>query len=139
MTGNPRKRSSICAAIIWASTGQRFPDMEVEPLPPWTSIGRMFEDNAAGFGDAPAIVDGDIQLSYRDLLNLVRTAAKALIAAGIMRGDLVAFWAPNGWRWAGMAHAVWLVGGVVVPISSRLKMLEAGPILERTEAKILFA
>jgi len=112
--------------------------MEVEPLPPWASIGRMFADNAAHFGDAPAIVDGDVELSYRQLVDTARAGARSLLAAGIGRGDLVAFWAPNGWRWAVMAHAVWLVGGVVVPISSRLKVMEAGPILERTGAKILF-
>ena len=112
--------------------------MEVEPLPPWASIGRMFEDNAARFGDAPAIVDGDIELSYAALLSAARAAAKSLLAAGIGRGDLVAFWAPNSWRWAVMAHAAWLVGGVIVPISSRLRVLEAGPILERTGAALLF-
>jgi acyl-CoA synthetase (AMP-forming)/AMP-acid ligase II len=112
--------------------------MEVPPLPPWPSIGRMFADNAARFGDAPAIVEGETELSYNQLLDAARAGARSLIAAGVGRGDLVAFWAPNGWRWAVMAHAVWLVGGVVVPISSRLKVLEAGPILERTEARILF-
>src|ERR1700761_1936719 len=112
--------------------------MEVAPLPNWPSIGRMFAENAARFGDAPAIVEGEIELSYRQLLDAARAGARSLLAAGIGRGDLVAFWAPNGWRWAVMAHAVWLVGGVVVPISSRLKVLEAGPILERTEARILF-
>ena len=112
--------------------------MEVEPLPPWPSIGRMFADNAARFGDAPAIVDGEIELSYGALLEMAHKAARALLAAGIGHGDLVTFWAPNSWRWAVMAHAAWMVGGVIVPISSRLKVLEAGPILERTGAKILF-
>src|SRR6202000_3260580 len=112
--------------------------MEVEPLPPWPSIGRMFADNATRFGDAPAIVEGETELSYRQLLAAACAGAKSLLAAGTGRGCLVAFWAPNGGRWAVMAHAVWLVGGIVVPISSRLKVLEAGPILERTEARILF-
>ena len=112
--------------------------MEVAPLPPWPSIGRMFAENAARFGDVPAIVEGETELSYSELLDAARAGAKSLLAAGVGRDDLVAFWAPNGWRWAVMAHAVWLVGGVVVPISSRLKVLEAGPILERTGARILF-
>jgi acyl-CoA synthetase (AMP-forming)/AMP-acid ligase II len=112
--------------------------VEVEPLPHSAGIGRMFVDNATRFGDAPALVDGEIARSYRELLDAARAAAKSLIAAGIGRGDLVAFWAPNGWRWAVVAHAVWLVGGVIVPISSRLKLLEAGPILECTAAGILF-
>jgi len=85
-----------------------------------------------------AVIDGDRQLTYAELHREARAAAKALIAAGIGRGDLVACWAPNGWRWVVMVHAVWMVGAVIVPISSRLKVLEAGPILERTGATVLF-
>jgi acyl-CoA synthetase (AMP-forming)/AMP-acid ligase II len=107
-------------------------------MPGWNSIGRMLSDNAVLHGDRTAIVDGDRQLTYGELHSAARSAAKALVAAGIERGDLVACWAPNGWRWVVMVHAVWLVGGIIVPISSRLKTLEAGPVLERTEAAILF-
>jgi acyl-CoA synthetase (AMP-forming)/AMP-acid ligase II len=111
---------------------------DITPMPPWNSIGRMLSENAALYGDRTAIVDGERQLTYGELHGAARSVAKALIAARVGRGDLVACWAPNGWRWVVMVHAVWLVGGVIVPISSRLKTLEAGPILERTKAAILF-
>jgi acyl-CoA synthetase (AMP-forming)/AMP-acid ligase II len=107
-------------------------------LPDWSSIGRMLSDNAVPNADRVAIIDGDRELTYGALNMHARAVAKALIAVGVKRGNLVACWAPNGWRWVVMVHAVWMAGGVIVPISSRLKTLEAGPILERTGAAILF-
>jgi HIP---CoA ligase len=109
-----------------------------DTIPGWGTIGRMLADNAQVYTDRVAVVDGDRQRTYAELHREARAAAKGLIAAGVGRGDLVACWAPNGWRWVVMVHAVWLIGAVIVPISSRLKVLEAGPILERTGAAILF-
>lgn len=111
---------------------------EVAPIPGWGTIGRMLADNGVRYAGRTAVADGDKQLTYAELYDEARIVARALIAAGIGRGDLVACWAPNGWRWVVMVHAVWMVGAVIVPISSRLKVLEAGPILERTEAQVLF-
>jgi acyl-CoA synthetase (AMP-forming)/AMP-acid ligase II len=111
---------------------------EVAPIPDWGTISRMLAGNAARYPRRTAVIDGDKELTYAGLHSEARTVAKALIAAGAGRGDLVACWAPNGWRWVVMVHAVWMIGGVIVPISSRLKVLEAGPILERTEAALLF-
>jgi acyl-CoA synthetase (AMP-forming)/AMP-acid ligase II len=107
-------------------------------MPPWRSIGQMLSENAGRLAERAAIVDGPLRITYGELHRHVRAAAKALIAAGVERGDLVAAWAPNGWRWVVTVHAVWLVGGIILPISSRLKAFEAGPILERTKASILF-
>jgi acyl-CoA synthetase (AMP-forming)/AMP-acid ligase II len=111
---------------------------DATPIPNWGTIGRMLADNVGVYADRVAVVDGDRRLTYAELHGQARAAAKGLIAAGVGRGDLVACWAPNGWRWVVMVHAVWLIGAVIVPISSRLKVLEAGPILERTGAAILF-
>jgi acyl-CoA synthetase (AMP-forming)/AMP-acid ligase II len=112
--------------------------MEQEALPDWGTIGRMLGDNAARYAELVAVIDGDVQLTYAALHRESRALAKALIASGVSRGDLVACWAPNGWRGVVLAHAVWLAGAVILPISSRLKVFEAGPILERTGAGILF-
>jgi acyl-CoA synthetase (AMP-forming)/AMP-acid ligase II len=98
----------------------------------------MLADNARVYADRVAVIDGDRRLTYAELHGQARAAAKGLLASGVGRGDLVACWAPNGWRWVVMVHAAWLIGAVIVPISSRLKVLEAGPILERTGAAILF-
>ena len=108
------------------------------PCRPGAVSGRCCPRNAAQHAGRVAIVDGAQQITYGELHRQARAAGKALIATGVKRGDLVAAWAPNGWRWVVMVHAVWLVGGIILPISSRLKAFEAGPILERTKAQVLF-
>lgn len=112
--------------------------MALSPMPPWPTLGAMLADTAGRHGELTAVIDGEQAVTYRQLLDQVGAAAKGLMAAGVKRGDLVAVWAPNGWRFVVLAHAVWLVGGVIVPISSRFKILEAGPLLQRTDASILF-
>jgi acyl-CoA synthetase (AMP-forming)/AMP-acid ligase II len=112
--------------------------MEIEAVPGWVNLGAMLADSAGRHGDLTAVIDGELRLSHAALHVQARALAKALIASGVACGDLVACWAPNGWRGVVLAHAIWLAGGVILPISSRLKILEAGPILERTGAGILF-
>jgi acyl-CoA synthetase (AMP-forming)/AMP-acid ligase II len=112
--------------------------MEFLPMPHWETLGRMLADIAGRHADLVAVIDGDRSLTYGELHRKVRMLAKALIAAGLQKDDLVTCWAPNSWRWVVLAHAVWLAGGVMVPISSRLKLFEAGPLLEKTQAKFLF-
>src|SRR5690242_19354560 len=112
--------------------------MEFAPMPHWETLGRMFADIAGRHAGRVAVIDGDRSLIYGELHQKVRALAKALIEAGLQKSDLVTCWAPKSWRWVVLAHAVWLAGGVMVPISSRLKLFEAGPLLEKTQAKFLF-
>ena len=71
---------------------------DTTPIPNWGTIGRMLADSAVAYADRTAVIDGERQLAYAELHRDARAIAKALIAAGIGRGDLVACWAPNGWR-----------------------------------------
>lgn len=112
--------------------------MPITPMPDWPTLGDMLARSAARHGGTNAVVDGETIISYADLLLHVRRTAKALIAHGVGHGDPVVIWAPNGWRWVILAHAAWLIGAVVVPISSRFKILEAGPLLKRIGCALLF-
>ncbi|NMN97004.1 FadD3 family acyl-CoA ligase [Antrihabitans stalactiti] len=93
---------------------------------------------AATFGDATAIVDGPVTLSYGQLLEEVRTVARALIARGIQHGDHVGIWAPNTHHWIVAALASQYVGAVLVPINTRYTGAEAHDILLRSRARALF-
>ena len=46
-----------------------------------------------------ALEDGAKKFTFAELAGAVENASRAFIAAGIERGDRVAIWAPNGWRW----------------------------------------
>ncbi|MCC6993855.1 MAG: AMP-binding protein [Deltaproteobacteria bacterium] len=105
--------------------------------PPMTTPA-MLAASAAAFGARPALLDGDVQLSYAALAAAVRTATRALIATGVAPGDKVAIWAPNQWEWVVAALAAHEAGAALVPISTRFKGHEAGDLLARSGARTLF-
>ena len=107
-------------------------------VPAFDTIPALLDHAAATFGDAVAIEDGAVRLSFVDLRARARRASAAMRAAwGIERGDRVAIWAPNMWEWVVAALGVHLAGGVLVPINTRYKGGEARYIIERSGAKAL--
>lgn len=103
----------------------------------WETIPQMVLSAADRFGHAEAIVDGSQRLSFIDLADRVRTAAGALVAAGIGKGDRVAIWAPNSAEWIIAAFGVVTAGGVLVPINTRFKAEEAADVVRRSGARLL--
>jgi acyl-CoA synthetase (AMP-forming)/AMP-acid ligase II len=105
--------------------------------PVWETIPEMVLSTADRFGDAEAIVDGDLRLSFAELVDRVRKAAGAYIEAGVGKGDRVAIWAPNSAEWIIAAFGLLTAGGVLVPVNTRFKAAEAGDIIGRSGAKLL--
>ena len=102
------------------------------------TIPDMVAQRAEELGDRPAIVDGPTTLSFAELAEQVNEAARALIAPGVDKGDRIAIWAPNMWEWIVCALAIHSVGGVMVPVNTRYKGVEAAYLLEKSGAKALF-
>ena len=88
--------------------------------------------------DVSALEDGDQQFTFSSLAAEVERASRAFIAAGVERGDRVAIWAPNGWRWEVAALGLQCAGGVLVTLNTRFKASEAAYVLEKSGAKLLF-
>lgn len=103
----------------------------------WGTVPKLFEDAATRFGDAEAIVDGDVRLSWNDVAERSRRAAKAFIAHGVEPGDRVAIWAPNCHEWVAALVGLHSVGAVLVPLNTRYKGAEAAWILGRSRAVAL--
>lgn len=89
------------------------------------------------FGDAEAIADGPVRLSFAELADRVRCAAGAFAAAGVAKGDRVAIWAPNSADWIIAAFGLLTAGGVLVPVNTRFKPSEAEDIIRRSGAKLV--
>ncbi len=103
----------------------------------WGTVPRLFADAAERFGDAEALVDGDVRLNWTEVLARSRRAAKAFIAHGVEPGDRVAIWAPNGHEWVAALVGLQSVGAVLVPLNTRYKGAEAAWILARSRAVAL--
>ncbi|MBW8482673.1 FadD3 family acyl-CoA ligase [Actinomadura parmotrematis] len=101
----------------------------------WPTISRMVLDAAERFGDAEAVVDGPLRLTFTELAERVRVAAGAYASFGVEPGDRMAVWAPNSAEWIIAAFGLLAAGGVLVPINTRFKADEAGDIIRRSGAK----
>ncbi|ORV95633.1 fatty acid--CoA ligase [Mycobacterium kubicae] len=95
----------------------------------------MVSSAADRFGDAEAMVDGSLRLSFTELVHRIRCAAGAFAQLGIGVGDRVAIWGPNCAEWVIAAFGLLTAGGVLVPVNTRFKTEEAGDIIGRSNAK----
>ncbi|WP_067531355.1 FadD3 family acyl-CoA ligase [Nocardia crassostreae] len=93
---------------------------------------------ASAYGDATAVSDGAVRLSWAQLLDSVRETARVLLARGVERGDRIGIWAPNTHHWATAALATHYVGAAIVPLNTRFVADEAADVLRRVDAKALF-
>jgi acyl-CoA synthetase (AMP-forming)/AMP-acid ligase II len=93
---------------------------------------------AVEFGDAPALIENGRLWSFKDLYRDARTAASAFLKHGIKRGDVVAIWAPNCREWILAALGAQMAGAAITPLNTRLRGREAGDILRRSRATLLF-
>jgi acyl-CoA synthetase (AMP-forming)/AMP-acid ligase II len=108
----------------------------MKALPP--TIPALVEHAAATYGDAEAVVDGGRRVSFRELAGLVRAGAGECVRRGLEPGDRVGIWAPNTLDWVVAALGALAAGGVLVPLNTRYKGEEAGWILDRSGARLVF-
>lgn len=95
----------------------------------------MVSSAADRFGDAEAIVDGPLRLTFSEAVERIRCAAGAFAGLGVDKGDRVAIWAPNSAEWIIAAFGLLTAGGVLVPVNTRFKADEAGDIITRSKAR----
>ncbi|WP_026401975.1 FadD3 family acyl-CoA ligase [Actinomadura rifamycini] len=101
----------------------------------WETIPRLVRGAGDRFGDAEAVVDGPLRLTFAELAERVRTAAGAFRAQGVGKGDRVAVWAPNSAEWIIAAFGLVTAGGVLVPVNTRFRAEEAADVVRRSGAK----
>ena len=102
---------------------------------PWQTIPEMVLSAAGRFGDADAVVDGPLRLSFTEVVERIRCAAGAFAGLGVDKGERVAIWAPNSAEWMIAAFGLLTAGGVLVPVNTRFKAEEAADVIRRSGAK----
>ena len=88
--------------------------------------------------DVVGLIEGDRSWSFAQLWRDARAAASAMLASGVGPGDRVAIWAPNGRLWIMAALGAHIAGAAIVPLNTRLKGMEAGDMIRRSRASLLF-
>jgi fatty-acyl-CoA synthase len=86
----------------------------------------------------PAVVDGELRLTWRELRARARRLASALQRDGLRKGDRIAFLAFNSEPLLLAHFGVPLAGGVLVPINTRLNADEVAYIVEHSGSRAIF-
>ncbi|MET0132881.1 MAG: FadD3 family acyl-CoA ligase [Kibdelosporangium sp.] len=93
---------------------------------------------AARFGDAEALADGQVRLSFAELHSRAMAVAYGLDTAGIRRADRVAIFAENTHHWVTSALGVLYAGATLVPVNTRFTAAETLDVINRSGARGLF-
>lgn len=101
------------------------------------TLGHFLEDLAVRFGDREAVVFEGRRLSYRMLEEESRQLARALIAAGVVKGARVALLIANRPEWIVATFALGRIGAVVVPVNTFANREECDYILRHSDASLL--
>jgi fatty-acyl-CoA synthase len=92
--------------------------------------------NVVHFGDRIAVSIDDEALTHAQLARLV-DEARALLGRLILPGDRVALWLPNSFSWIASFLAVTSLGGVLVPVNTRLTGAELAVILADAGVRVI--
>ena len=91
------------------------------------------------YGDAEAVVDGDLRLTYADFGERVDRCSSALAALGVQPGDRVAYIAPNTHANLEGYYAVPQIGATIVPCNYRLTADDFAYMIDHSGSKVVCA
>ena len=105
------------------------------------TIGDNFDATVARFGDREALVDvaQGKRWTYRELQADVDRLARALMAAGVTKGDRVGIWAPNCSEWVLVQYATAKMGAILVNVNPSYRAHELKYVLNQSGISLVFA
>ena len=104
---------------------------------PKRTFGDLPRDAAARWPNNEALVFEAPRLSFRELDREIDRASKALMAAGVERGDHVCLWLNNCAEWIYLMFALARVGAVQVPVNTRFRTHDLDYVLRQSESRFL--
>jgi fatty-acyl-CoA synthase len=105
------------------------------------TIGGNLEATAARCGDRDALVVPfqGVRMTYADFNREVDRLARALLAAGLEKGDRVGIWSPNNAEWVLTQYATAKVGVVLVTINPAYRTAEVEYVLGQSGCRLLIS
>jgi fatty-acyl-CoA synthase len=103
------------------------------------TIGRIWDDAVAAHADRPALVvrHQDIRWSYAALHEQIQRCARALLGAGVRKGDRIGIWSPNNAEWVVAQFATAKVGAILVNINPSYRAHELEYALNQSGCSLL--
>jgi len=112
---------------------------EAEPPLLTETIGDNLDATVTRFGERDALVDcaQGIRWTYAELGAEVDRLARALMAAGLAKGDRVGIWAPNCAEWTLTQYATAKIGAILVNINPAYRTHELTYVLGQAGIRML--
>ncbi|MCC6801609.1 MAG: acyl--CoA ligase [Anaerolineae bacterium] len=101
------------------------------------NFGDLFWRAVRLYPDRIAIEQGDIALTYAQLEQRTRRAARLLAESGVGKGDKVLLMLPNDYRFAEILFGALRTGAVVVPANVKLGVDALAYVAEHSESRVL--
>jgi acyl-CoA synthetase (AMP-forming)/AMP-acid ligase II len=83
-------------------------------------VGDLTTRAAQHFADRVAVVDGEIELSYRELEARSNAVAQGLLDMGLRRGEVLAMLLPNRWQFLATFFGCAKIGVITMPVNTGL-------------------
>src|SRR5215207_7503034 len=103
------------------------------------AVGDLLHRTARRYPDKPAVVAGDVRMSFAEFDAAVNRAAHALADRGLVKGDRLALLSHNSWQFGVLAFATAKLGVVLVPVNFMLGPDEIAYILRHSGARGIVA
>ena len=103
-----------------------------------TTIAQVLQQATQQWPQQTAIIDEQTSMSFAELAERAQQCAGAMLQAGLQTGERFAIWAPNIHQWVWTALGGIIAGGVLVPLNTRYRGIEASDILRRSKSRLLF-
>lgn len=106
---------------------------------PWRSrtVSALLDSVVADYPDRSFIITEHGTLSYAELAGRATRLARGLVASGLLPGERVGLYLPNGADMIAARFAIAQAGAIAVPISFRLQARELAQLLTLSEASTL--
>jgi fatty-acyl-CoA synthase len=103
------------------------------------TIGREWDLVVAAHGDRPALVSRQqgIRWTYAEVDEQVERCARALLAAGVEKGDRVGIWSPNNAEWVIVQFATAKIGAILVNVNPSYRAHELEYALRQSGCSLL--
>ena len=103
------------------------------------TLGEMWDEIVSAHGDRPALVSRHqaVRWTYGELGKKVDRCARALIAAGVAKGDRIGIWSPNNAEWVVMQFATAKMGAILVNINPSYRAHELEYALRQSGCSVL--
>lgn len=106
-------------------------------MPAMTTIGAFLDALAGAYGDRPALIAADRQLTFGELARDANRVAKGLARLGVSKGTRVGLLMPNRPEWLASAFGALKLGALLVPLNTLLRGPELTYALRHADVTVL--